>query len=217
MQIFWKGQSCFQIVVSKNRQEQVKVVIDPYDESIGLKVPSLQADIALFTHDHPDHNNIKAIEGTPFIIANPGEYEVQGIFIQGIASFHDKNQGKERGTNTIYVMEAEDLRVCHLGDFGQKELTSEQQEAMGEIDVLLIPVGGVYTIGAQEASALIHQIEPRIVIPMHYFIPKLKMKLAGLEEFLKIMGVRSIQPQEKLSVKAKDLQKEETQIVVLKP
>ncbi|MBI2642606.1 MAG: MBL fold metallo-hydrolase, partial [Candidatus Wildermuthbacteria bacterium] len=135
----------------------------------------------------------------------------------GIFSYHDEQEGKERGTNTIYTIEVEDMRLCHLGDFGQKELSAEQLEAIGDIDVLMVPVGGVYTIDAKTASHIVNQIEPKIVLPMHYALPKLKVKLAPVEEFLKVMGAKAAQPEEKLTVKAKDLTTEETKVVVLTP
>src|SRR3989338_6197749 len=215
MNIVWKGQSCFQITASPQKGEQVSIVIDPFDESTGLKVPSLPADILLITHDHLDHNNKKAVTNNPFIIDGPGEYERKGVFIEGIPAFHDDKEGKERGLDTIYTIEAEEMRICHLGDFGQKELTPEQLEKIGDIDILMIPVGGVFTIDAKEASKVIAQIEPRVVIPMHYSVPKLKIKLDGIEPFLNEMGRKSVEPQEKLLVKKKDLIEEETKIVVL--
>ncbi|MBI1984994.1 MAG: MBL fold metallo-hydrolase [Candidatus Wildermuthbacteria bacterium] len=217
MQISWKGQACFQIAASKAKQEQVKIVIDPYEEAIGLRLSPLEADILLITHAHLDHDNKKAVKGDPFVIANPGEYEVKGAFIQGIASFHDETQGKERGMNTMYLLEVEDMKICHLGDLGQKELTPDQLNAIGDVDVLMIPVGGVYTIGAKEASSIVSQIEPKIVIPMHYAIPKLKAKLEGPEGFLKIMGAKEAVPVEKLAIKAKDLEEDGIKIVVLQP
>ena len=221
MQILWKGHACFQILAAKGKQEQVKIVIDPYDEAVGLKLPTLEADILLMTHDHHDHNNEKALRQAqgkqPFIIGNPGEYEVQGIFIKGISSFHDENEGKERGLNTLYVIEAEGIKLCHLGDIGQKELTAEQLEAIGDVDVLFLPVGGVYTIAAKEAANIIGQLEPKIAIPMHYALPGSKLKIGGVEEFLKIMGAKGVVPQEKLILKLKDLVEGETKIVVLNP
>ena len=217
MQLIWKGQACFQIIAQKGKQESLKIVIDPYSEEIGLKLSPLEADIALFTHDHFDHNNAKALKGTPFLIANPGEYDAKGAFIQGIFSYHDEQEGKERGTNTIYTIEVEDMRICHLGDFGQKELSAEQLEAIGDVDILMVPVGGTYTIDAKTASHIVNQIEPKIAVPMHYALPKLKVKLAGVEEFLKVMGAKAVQPEEKLTVKAKDLTTEETKVVVLNP
>lgn len=217
MQIFWKGQSCFQIIAARAKQEQVKIVIDPYDESIGLKVPSLEADILLITHDHHDHNNAKAVKGDPMVISNPGEYEVKGIYIQGISSFHDEAKGEKRGHNTIYVVEAEGMKICHLGDLGQPELTTDQVERIGSVDILMIPVGGTYTIAADEAAHVIGQIEPKLVIPMHYSMDKLTLKLAGVAEFLKTMGVKTSEPQQKLIVKERDLNPEETVVTVLAP
>ena len=193
-------------------------MIDPFDEKVGLKLPKLEADILLVTHEHFDHNNIKAVSGNPFLITGPGEYEIKGVYVQGISAFHDKSQGKDRGTITLYTIEAEDgLRLCHLADLGQPELTEEQLDLIGDIDVLMIPVGGVYTISSQEVSKIISQIEPKIVIPMHYSIPKLTVQLDGVEKFLKVMGAKETESQPKLSIKKKDLTEEETKVVVLEP
>ena len=147
----------------------------------------------------------------------PGEYEVKGVFIQGISSFHDEEDGKKRGQNTIYVIEAEGMRFCHLGDFGQKQLTDEQLEIIDSVDVLMVPVGGTYTIDSSGAQREISQIEPLVVIPMHYSLPKLKLKLDGVEKFLKTMGKNSITPVDKLTVKASALPKDGMEIVVLTP
>ena len=217
MQIIWNGQSCFHII----KNNQAKIVIDPFDEQIGLRVPKLEADVLLITHSHYDHNNKKAITSPlaghpPFIIEGPGEYEAKGIFFQGVHSWHDEKEGTERGENTIYTIKAEGLRLCHLGDFGQRELSEEQLEVIDEVDILMVPVGGKYTIDAKGAQKVISQIEPKIVIPMHYQIPKLKIKLDGLDFFLKAMGAKSIEPQTKLIIKKKDLT-EGMKIVVLKP
>jgi len=217
MTIIWHGQACFQIVLNKNREEKLTIIIDPFSEEVGLRLPKIKADILCISHDHYDHNNKKAILGNPFLIDGPGEYEVKGVYIQGIEAFHDNLSGKERGKVTIYKIEGEEIRICHLGDFGQKELTSEQLEKIGEVDILMIPTGGVYTISAQEASKIISQIEPKIVIPMHYSLPKLKIKLDGLDRFLKAVGKKGIEPQNKLTIKKKDLLSEENKIVVLKP
>ncbi len=213
--IQWAGQSCFQISVSNSKDHQAEIVIDPFDEETGLKVPNFSADIALVTHKHHDHNNTKAIKGEHFLVDGPGEYEVKGVFVQGIPSFHDDVQGKEKGKNTIYVFEAEDMRFCHLGDLGQKQLTDEQVDKIGAVDILMIPVGGHYTISSTEAPKIISQIEPRIVIPMHYALPKLKADLDGVDKFLKAMG-KTISPVDKLTIKTKDLPKEGAmEIIVL--
>jgi len=217
MQIIWHGQSFFQILVSKGKESIVKIAVDPYDEQIGLKPPVLEADILLITHNHYDHNNVKTIKGAPFLISGPGEYEIKDVFIQGIPSFHDNTQGNEKGENTIYTLEAEGIKICHLGDLGQKELTDEQLEKIGEVDILLIPVGGVYTISAKEATKVISQIEPKILIPMHYQIPKLKIKLDALDKFLNMMGVKTPEVSKKLSLSQRNLPTEGMKIIILKP
>ena len=217
MVISWKGHACFHITAQRNKQDQVKIFIDPFDPSIGLRLPSLEADVALVTHNHSDHNNTKGVKGEPFVISSPGEYEIKDVFVQGIPSFHDNSQGKERGVNTIYTIEVEGIRVCHLGDFGEAELSLEQVEKIGDIDVLCIPVGGVYTIGAKAAAKIVGQIEPRTVIPMHYSLPNLKFKLEKVDEFLRTMGAGKVEPQNKLTLKAKDLAGDGTKVVVLIP
>lgn len=215
MQLTWKGQSCFEISSSQGKDKRVTIVVDPFDEDTGLRLPKLEADILLITHQHRDHNNKKAVSGNPFLIDGPGEYEVKEVFIQGIQSSRSVSGGKD--PNTIYTISVEGLRVCHLGGLGQKELTPEQAEQIGEVDVLLIPVGGINTISAKEAVKIMSQIEPSIIVPMHYQIPKLKIKLEGLDKFLKTMGIKSTTPLDKLTVKKKDIISEEAKIVVLNP
>lgn len=218
MNIVWHGHSCFEIITTRNKNERVSIIIDPFSKEIGLRVPKLQGDILLVTHQHYDHNNIKAVNGDPFVIEEPGEYEIKDIFIQGIFSWHDPKEGKERGPNTIYTIDTpEEIKVCHLGDFGQKELKEEQLEKIGEIDILMIPVGGIYTISAKEAIKIMAQLEPKITIPMHYQLPKLKVRLNSLDQFLKTLGIKKISPLKKLSIKKADLSPEEAKIVVLSP
>jgi L-ascorbate metabolism protein UlaG (beta-lactamase superfamily) len=217
MQLLWKGQACFSITIQRNKQEQVKILIDPFDASLGLKVPLLEADIVLSTHDHFDHNNIKASKGEPFVVTSPGEYEIKDVFIRGIASFHDDTLGKERGLNTIFIIEGEGMRMCHMGDFGQQELTAEQVGQIGNIDILFVPVGGTYTIDGKQAAKVVAQIEPRVVIPMHYALPSLKVKLAKVDDFLAAMGKKSEEVQSKLVIKTRDLPVEDTTVTVLKP
>jgi len=128
-----------------------------------------------------------------------------------------KLKGKERGENLIFLIETEDLRVCHMGDFGQKELEEKQIEEIGGVDVLMIPVGGIYTISAKEAIKVLEQLEPKITIPMHYSLPKLKIKLDSVDKFLKSLGIKSLTPEKKLSIKKEDLSPEEAKIVLLEP
>jgi len=217
MKIIWRGQSLFEIIAKTREQDEVKIVIDPYNKELGLRVPKLKADILLVTHDHYDHANTKAVEGSPFLIEGPGEYEVKGVSVKGIPVSHDNEGGTKRGEVTIYTIEAEDITLCHLADIGQKELTENQLDEIGEINILMIPVGGVYTVDAKEASHIVNQIEPQIVLPMHYKIPKLKEKLKGLDEFLKVEGVKNGEPLPKLNIKKRDMVDEKTKVIVLAP
>lgn len=217
MIIIWHGQSFFEIRSRERGGGEIKITIDPFDRTSGLKMPKVEGDILIISHSHQDVSNKKAITGTPFVIEEPGEYELKRIFIRGIPAFHDNSGGKERGTITIYKIEAEDINICHLSDLGQKELDEQQLEEIGEIDILMIPVGGSSTIGPKEAAAIISQIEPKMVIPMHYKIPKLKLSLEPIGKFLKIMGAEGVEPRKKLKISLKDLPKEETEIVVLTP
>jgi len=215
MNIVWHGHSLFQIITNPQKNSPIKIIVDPYDKSTGLRIPRLEANILLITHQHNDHNNIKAVSGNPFLIEGPGEYDVKNVFIEGIPSFHDDSRGKERGENTIYVIESEDLRICHLGDLGQKELTEQQLEKIGDVDILMIPVGGIYTISAQEAGEIMSQLEPHITIPMHYALPNLKIKLDPISKFLKALGLKSLPPMKKLSIKKKDIASDEAKIIIL--
>lgn len=215
MKITWHGQSLFELITKPKQNDEIKIVIDPFDESLGLRVPKLEANILLVSHDHHDHSNVKAVSGSPFLIEGPGEYEVKGIYIKGIPAFHDNSLGKERGKVTIFTIETEEIKVCHLSDFGQAELTEQQLEEIGEVNVLMIPVGGTYTIGSKEASRIINQIEPQIIIPMHYQIPKLKEKLEGLDKFLKVMGIKNPEHLNKLSIKKRDISEEKTKVIIL--
>jgi len=218
MNITWYGQSFFRITLngSKKTRQWVSIIIDPYDESTGINPPKVEGDILLITHGHKDHSNKKAIKGDIFTIDSPGEYELKDVFIEGISSFHDNSKGKERGMNTIYTIETEEVKICHMGDFGQEELTDKQLRRIGDVDILMVPVGGVYTIDEKEAKKIISQIEPRIVIPMHYKIPGLKIKLNELNDFLKAMGEKNAISEDKLSIQRKNLPEGEMRIVPLK-
>lgn len=211
MQITWLGQSCFKI-----QGKDVTIVTDPYDSETGLKLPRLNADILTVSHDHHDHNNIGAVGGNPFIIDKPGEYEVKNVFIQGIPSFHDEQSGAERGANVIYLFQMEEMKIAHLGDLGAK-LTDEQLGKLEGVDIIFIPVGGVYTIDGKQASDVINQLEPRIAIPIHYKIPGLKEKLQSVDKFCDEMGVKQNGAEEKLKITKKELPIEETRVIILKP
>lgn len=212
MIITWQGHSCFKIQ-DKIGPDGVTVVTDPFDKKTGLKVPGFEADIVTVSHQHHDHNNVEALRGNPFIITSPGEYDRKGVLIEGIDSYHDKNSGGERGNNVIYRIEIDDISVAHLGDLGHT-LDNAQLEKLVGTDVLLIPVGGKYTIDAQQAVEVIAQIEPRIVIPMHYKVDGLTLDIEGVDKFIKAIGIAPTY-EEKLKIAKKDLPQEDMELVIL--
>jgi L-ascorbate metabolism protein UlaG (beta-lactamase superfamily) len=214
MVITWIGHSCFKIQ-DKIGPDGVTVVTDPFDKSIGLKPPSFEADIVTVSHDHYDHNNIKALRGQPYVINIAGEYDVRGVVVYGIQSYHDEKQGQERGDNIIYRIEMSGIAVSHLGDLGHV-LNNKQLEILAGTDILLIPVGGKYTLDAEKAVEVVSQIEPRIVIPMHYKIPGLKLDIAGVDKFIKELGLKP-EKLDKLKINKQDLPAEEMRMVVLRP
>jgi L-ascorbate metabolism protein UlaG (beta-lactamase superfamily) len=212
MIITWQGHSCFKIQ-DKIGPDGVTLVTDPFNKETGLKVPNFEADIITVSHDHGDHNNTAALRGTPFIIDCAGEYDRKGILIEGIDSFHDEKKGEERGGNIIYRIEVDDISVAHLGDLGTV-LDNTQLEKLVGTDVLLIPVGGVHTLDAKKAVEVISQIEPRIVIPMHYKTEGLKFDLDPIDKFIKELGLTPSY-EEKLKISKKDLPSEDMELVIL--
>ncbi|MBZ9687378.1 MBL fold metallo-hydrolase [Clostridium estertheticum] len=146
----------------------MKIVTDPYDPILGYTFPSISTQILTVSHDHFDHNNVAALKGYKQLInATTGSFTNGDIKVRGFASWHDTTEGSERGPNTIYTYEINKIKVCHLGDLGH-ELSAELIKSIGEIDVLMIPVGGTFTINSDEAIKVINSINPKIVIPMHY-------------------------------------------------
>jgi len=215
MKITWHGQSLFEVIAKTKDKEEVRIITDPFDKKLGIKLPKLKGDVLIITHGHYDHNNKGAVEGKPFLIDGPGEYEVKRVFIKGIPAFHDSLERKKRGQVTVFTIEVEGIKICHLSDIGQKELTEKQLEEIGEVDILMIPVGGIHTLDAKEASEIVNQVEPQIVIPMHYKLPKLKEKLEGVDKFLKVLGVKNSEKMNKLSIRKKDLSEEKMKVVIL--
>jgi L-ascorbate metabolism protein UlaG (beta-lactamase superfamily) len=175
---------------------------------------SFEADIVTVSHDHQDHNNVKALRGNPFIIKSAGEYDIKGVGIAGVEAFHDSQSGKEKGLNIIYRISMDDISMVHLGDVGH-ELDNKQLEVLSGIDILFVPVGGKFTIDAKKAVAVVSQIEPRIVIPMHYKVPGLKMDIDGVDKFIKEIGIKP-REEEKLKISKRDLPSEDMEVVLLK-
>lgn len=215
MDIYWYGQACFKL-----KGKETSLVIDPYDpQMLGLKLPKeVSGDTVLVTHPHPDHNNMGAVSTPsserPMVFTGPGEYEIKGAIITAIESFHDDNRGAERGKNTIYHVLIDGINIVHLGDLGQKKLTEDQIARISQTDILLIPVGGVYTIDGKEASEIVAQLEAKIIIPMHYKIEGLKVDLEPVDNFLKEMGAEGVTPLLKLAI-SRDKLPDEPEVVVL--
>lgn len=213
MDIIYLGHSSFKL-----KGKKATVITDPFEpQSVGLKFPKIDADIVTTSHNHPDHNAISLIGSGPFVIQEPGEYEVKGVSVIGVSSYHDGVEGKERGKNTIYNIEIDGIHILHLGDLGHP-LSDKEIEEIGGVDILFIPVGGTYTITAKQAQEIIPEIDPSIVIPMHYGRPDLDQKtfseLTDLSTFQKLVGAEAVVPQPKLSI-TKDKLPDTMQIVIL--
>ncbi|MFO8101954.1 MAG: MBL fold metallo-hydrolase [Dehalococcoidia bacterium] len=194
MEITWLGHSCFKL-----KSRNGTVINDPFDESIGYKIGKVSADIVTVSHDHPGHNCVSAIDGNPKVIAGPGEYEIAGIFIYGVRTYHDDKKGEERGKNTSYLIEIDDIKICHLGDLGHIP-TAAQLDEISDIDVLLIPVGGNSTIDASVAIEVVNIMTPTFVIPMHYKTDAIARDLEPPDKFLKEMGAKDIIPEPRLNI-----------------
>jgi L-ascorbate metabolism protein UlaG (beta-lactamase superfamily) len=209
MIITYYGLSCFKV-----SSGEFVLAFDPPSKKSALKSPRFQADAVFISHNHDNHNGYEAIsakEGSrPLKISGPGEYETGQADIEGILSFHDDQSGKKSGLNTIYAVNLEEIRLCHMGDFGETELRPETREALGRIDVLFLPIGGKDVIGPENAVKIANQIEPRIIIPMHY-------EKKDLNDFLKEIGQSDAKPENKLTLKKKDLPENKTNVLVLSP
>jgi len=212
MEILYLGHSSFHI-----KGKNASVVTDPFDSTmVGMRFPKVAATIVTVSHEHADHNKTELVGDAKKVIRGPGEYEIEGVSVIGIPSYHDSEKGRVRGRNTIYVIEIDGLRVAHLGDLGHK-LGDDVVEAIGDVDVLMVPVGGVYTIGPQEAAEVARAIEPNIIIPMHYQVSGLNAEafseLKDEKLFIGELGLTT-RPEKKLSLKAGE-DEETTDVVVL--
>ena len=216
MNISWLGHSSFKIT-EKIDGKDVMIITDPYGKDTGLYPQKLKADIVTVSHQHFDHNYTEKIGGNleeqPMIFDHPGEYETKKVFISGISSYHDTKDGGERGINTIFRFEIEDMVIAHLGDLGHK-LDEETLGALGDVDILLIPVGGKYTLDGEEAAEVVRQIEPRIVIPMHYKIADLKIDIADESKFVKEMG-NKVERMPRLKISRKELPEDNIKLIIL--
>jgi L-ascorbate metabolism protein UlaG (beta-lactamase superfamily) len=208
MEITWYGHACFRL-----SERGVVIVTDPFGDDLGYIRPRIRADVVTISHDHPGHNNRVGFRGGPRFFDGPGEYEVKGAFITGVATFHDGRKGADRGGNIIFLTELGALTVCHLGDLGHVP-DQRQLETLSDVDVLLVPVGGVHTIDATVAAEVVSLIEPKLVIPMHYQTRLETANLHGVDRFLKQMGLPVPAPQPVLKVTKSSLPGE-TNVVLL--
>ncbi len=185
MRIKWYGHACFLLDWG-----EVQVLTDPFDQTVGYPLPSEQVDFITVSHEHYDHNHTAGVPGEPTVFRGPGEQthaELSkiGLRVTGFPSFHDPEQGTLRGANTIFRFTHHNLVVVHLGDLGE-DLSESLVEEIGSVDILLVPVGGTYTLDAQGAYEVVQTLRPKVVIPMHYHTPVLKFELAKVTEFTRL-------------------------------
>lgn len=216
MQIQYYGQSCFKITTKPAGRATDDVIsfMDPFGKELGIRPPQGQADVVFVSHDHWDHNNIGALKGEPVVIDTSGEYAVKGINVVGIDAFHDSQEGTTRGKSTIFILEVEDLKICHLGDLGS-DLNGKQLEEIDGVDILFIPVGGNYTIDGKKAAELVRKIEPAMVIPMHYKVKGSTAEIEDESRFCSEMGNCPKEKIAKLSIKKKDLEGKTMEVVLM--
>lgn len=193
MDIYWLGHSCFRL-----KGKGSTVIIDPVSPDVGYSIGKPEADIVVVTHQHAGHNYVQGVGGQAKVVCGPGEYEVGGTFITGVASFHDDRSGEIRGKNTIFNIEMDGIAVAHMGDLGHV-LSSKTASEIGRVDVLLVPVGGGSTIDAVAAAEVARKLSPKWVVPMHYKTPATKRDLNTIDKFLKEMGAKDVVSQPKLS------------------
>jgi len=209
MNIVYHGYSCFEI-----KGKNVTVITDPYSPELGIILPELSADIVTVSHQHKNHCHTKIISGNPKIFDWPGEYEKSEVGLVAIESFHNTKEEPDLGENLIFIYIIENVRICHLGSQGCK-LTAEQLEKIGDVDILLLPIGGKTTLTPQKALEVLEQIEPRVVIPMHYALPNINKELASVEQFAEIMGKPQIETKIKFDIHKSGLPDDQTELVIL--
>lgn len=207
MEITWYGLSCFRLT----DRGQASIITDPYDGNIGLPPLKTRGDVVTISHNAAGHNAESAVSGRQHTLTGPGEYEIGGVFITGIATVMES----QTNHNVLFLFDYNGVTIAHLGDMADVP-TQTQIEALEQVNVLLVPAGGGNSLNAAQAAELVSMLEPNIVIPMHYKIPDLKLPLEGVERFLKEMGVSQPEEESSLKITAGSLP-EETQVVLLTP
>ncbi len=208
MQISWHGLGCIRL-----QTKDLTLFIDPFSSTVGLPAPRLQADCFVFTSSENPQLSI-ALKGQSFVVSHAGEFEIRGVVLMG--STVEQTVNKKLEIITLYTVAAEGLVLGHLGALA-RPLTEMELEHLENVDVLFLPVGGKSVLGADQASEVISQIEPRVVIPMHYQLPGLKVPLDGVDKFAKALGVKNAAPQDKIRLSRKDLPEEDMSVIILKP
>lgn len=209
-EVRWFGHNCFRI-----RAKEATIITDPVGRITGYAMKPQTADIVTVSHEHEGHMNLDAVKPEYRVIDGPGEYEMHDVFVTGVRTWHDDKKGTERGFNTMYVFDLEGIRFAHLGDLGHN-LSESQSEALEEIDVMLIPVGGGTAITADIAADLVTRLSPKLVIPMQYQTAKGDADLGQVADFFKKLGISQPEPLDKLMLKSGELS-ETTQVMLLSP
>ena len=194
MELSWIGHSCFRL-----RGRELAVVMDPVDPALGYGTARLEADAVTVSHPEPNHSAVATVGSSPRVFAGPGEYELRGAMITGVATLRPAGQGPEAPRNTAYLVAVDDVTVCHLGDL-TGPLTADQLDVVKDADILLVPVGGHCTIDAAQAAEVVAQVEPKLVVPMHYLTPAVGLELDSVERVCREMGVTDATPQPRLNV-----------------
>ena len=214
MRLSWYGKNCIKIQTKAKRGgEETTILLDPFDKKVGLRPPQGKTDIVTLSNIGL-LGSAKKFQGKSFIIDSAGEYSLRGVNIEGIESFQDNKNGELKGRNTIFTVESEGIKVCHLGNIGHT-LTEEEVEAIGDVDVLLIPVGNPDNLTLKQLKEIVGQLEPGIIIPMNYKVKGLKEKLNDCKEFCGEFGAKSGKGEAKLNIKEKDVKDMENNLVVL--
>jgi len=210
MEITWYGHSCFRLT----ERNYATVVTDPFDhKAVGYDALKLKAEIVTVSHDAPGHSNVDAVKGTTHVLTGAGEFEIGGVFITAVQTVGAGKKSKEKTRNTLYVFDYDGITVAHMGDM-QDTPTQSEVEALGTINVLLVPVGGGSSLNAAKAAEIVSMLEPNLVIPMHYSTPDAKVSLDSLNKFLKEMGLSKLDAQPSLKITRSGLP-DETKVVVL--
>ncbi|RJQ28660.1 MAG: MBL fold metallo-hydrolase [Peptococcaceae bacterium] len=207
VKITWLGHACFLF----EDQSGTRVLTDPFNKMVGYPVPEINVAVVTVSHEHSDHNAVQILPGNPAVIRGPGTHNISGLTVKGIATFHDGARGSERGSNTVFVIEMENIKICHLGDLGH-QLDAGQAQEIGSVDVLLVPVGGTFTIDSAGAKQVVEALRPKLAIPMHYHTEMVKLPISPVENFTNLFqNVKEAKFLELSPVSLPD----ETEVVVL--